>query len=173
MGSMTLTAPTNMSFLAGSTLSGGIINGYDAVNGVIKTSWYVGGTMNTPVTNLKAGFAVDYVNLADNTIGGPSHSSGYQGSYGLYVSYQATEKLSLYTRGEYLSQSGYLVAAGVGAGLPDKAFEITQTIQYDLWKNVLARAEFRWDHNAGSPEDPFSNGVDNAFLLAANLVYKF
>jgi hypothetical protein len=176
LGSLTFTAPTNTGFLAGSTLSAGVINGYDAVNVVNKTSWYVGGTVNTPVTNLKAGFAVDYVNLSDNAIGGPAHSSGYQGSYGLYLSYQATEKLGLYTRGEYLVQSGYLVGTGAGDGLPGKSFEVTETVQYDLWKNVLARLEFRWDHSAGTgsgPEDPFSNGVDNAFLLAANIVYKF
>jgi hypothetical protein len=172
MGSLTFTAPTNMSFLAGSTLSGGVINGYDAVNGVTKTSWYVGGTVNTPITNLKAGFAVDYVNLYENTIGGVAHDSGWQGAYGLYLSYQATEKLGFYTRGEYLSQSDYLVAAGVGAGLPSKAIEITETIQYDLWKNVLARAEFRWDH-AADASAPFSTGLDNAYMLAANLVYKF
>jgi putative OmpL-like beta-barrel porin-2 len=172
MGSLTFTAPKDMGFLAGSTLSGGIISGYDAVNAVNKISWYAGGTMNTPVTNLKAGFAVDYVNLADNTIGGGAHESGYQGAYGLYLSYQATEKLGFYTRGEYLSQSDYIVAAGVGSGLPSKAFELTETIQYDLWKNVLARAEFRWDH-AADASAPFSNGLDNAYMLAANLVYKF
>src|SRR5204863_1182990 len=115
-------------FLAGSTLSAGIINGYDAGTGGTKTSWYAGGAVNTPVTNLKAGFAVDYVNLAPNAFA----NSGYQGSYGLYLSYQATEKLGLYTRGEYLSQSGYLVANGISAGLPGKALEITETIQYDL-----------------------------------------
>ena len=23
---------------------------------------------------------------------------------------------------------------------------VTATVQYDLWKNVLSRVEFRWDH---------------------------
>jgi hypothetical protein len=176
MGSLTYTAPTNMGFLGGSTLSGGIINGYDAVNGVIKTSWYVGGTANTPVSNLKAGFAVDYVNLAANSIGGGAHSSGYQGAYGLYLSYQLTEKLGLYTRGEFFNQSGYLSDVGGYTGMAKRALEVTETVQYDLWKNVLARVEFRWDHaisGSGTIEDPYGNGVDNAFLLGANLVYKF
>ena len=180
MGALTYTAPTNMSFLAGSTLSGGIINGYDQVNGVNKTSWYVGGTVNTPVTNLKAGFAVDYVNLKANNLGfgGAAEKSGYQAAYALYVSYQATEKLGLYTRGEYFTQSGYLSVSPTGyTGMAKEAFEFTETIQYDLWKNVLARAEFRWDHAAatavGAPEDPYSSGKDNVFLLAANIVYKF
>ncbi|HEY5909067.1 MAG TPA: outer membrane beta-barrel protein [Verrucomicrobiae bacterium] len=172
MGSLTFTAPTNMGFLAGSTVSGGIINGYDAVNGVDKTSWYIGGTFNTPIKNVKVGVAHDYVNLAANEIGGLPHDSGYQHATGLYLSWQATEKLTLNTRGEYLAQSGYLVGTPAGAGLPRKAFEVTETVQYDLWRNVLARVEFRWDHAADSG-DPFSNGVDNAFLLAANIIYKF
>ncbi len=172
MGSLTYTAPTNMGFLAGSTLSGGIINGYDAVNAVIKTSWYIGGTFNTPITNVKVGAAHDYVNLASNDIGGFPHDSGYQHATGLYLVWQATEKLSFSTRGEYLAQSGYLVGTGAGVGLPRKAFEVTETAQYDLWKNVMARLEFRWDHAADS-SDPFSNGVDNAYLLAANFIYKF
>ncbi len=172
MGSLTYTAPTNMGFLAGSMLSGGIINGYDAVNAVNKTSWYIGGTFNTPIKNVKIGAAHDYVNLADNAIGGFAHGSGYQHATGLYLVWQATEKLSFNTRGEYFAQSGYLVGTAAGAGLPRKAFEVTETAQYDLWKNVLARLEFRWDHAADS-SDPFSTGVDNAYVLAANIIYKF
>jgi hypothetical protein len=190
IGMLTYTAPTNMSYLAGSTFSAGVISGYDQVNNVNKTSVYAGGTVNTPVNNLKAGFAIDYVMLADNTIGltpaeiaaGVSHASGYQSAYGLYLSYQATEKLGLYTRAEYFNQSTYLAVSTVSSqaapytGMPRGAFELTETLQYDLWKNVLARLEFRWDHATSTvpgAEDPYGNGVDNAFLLAANFVYKF
>ncbi len=185
MGSVTFTCPTNWGWLSGSTLSGGAINGYDAVNGVIKTSLYVGGTLNTPITGVKVGAAYDYVMLGPNTLGpaGAAESSGYQYAVGGYLVWQATEKLSFNSRGEYFAQSGYLAAdnpapgtfatfPGPGFGLPRKAIELTQTVQYDLWKNVLARVEFRWDHAADS-SDPFSNGLDNAYLLAANIIYKF
>ncbi len=172
MGSLTYTAPTNMGVLAGSTLSGGIINGYDAVNAVTKTSWYIGATANTPVKNVKVGAAFDYVNLYSNSIDGAPHSSGYQYAPGLYLVWQVTEKLSFNTRAEYFAQSRYLVATGAGVGLPREAFELTETMQYDLWKNVMARLEFRWDHAADS-SDPFSKGVDNAYLLAANFIFKF
>lgn len=186
-GSLSFTAPTNMSFLAGSTLSAGVMNGYDAVNAVTKTSWYVGGTANTPITGVKVGAAFDYVNLYDNVIGGTLHDSGYQGAVGLYLAWQATEKLSFYTRGEYLWQSGYLSDAAL-AGAPGligrNLYEVTQTVQYDLWKNVLARLEFRWDHaehgNAfgGTLADvatstPAAPSGNTEFLLAANLIYKF
>jgi hypothetical protein len=187
MGSLSFTAPTNMSFLAGSTLSGGVISGYDAGNDVIKTSWYIGGTLNTPINGVKVGFAYDYVNLAKNTIGGDPQSAGYQNAVGAYLSWQATEKLGFYTRGEYFSQSGYLADDALqrlSVGLASSAFEVTQSVQYDLWKNVLARIEFRWDHaehgNAyggvvpsAANATPAAAAANNAFMLAANLIYKF
>ena len=187
LGSVTFTCPTNFGFLAGSTLSGGVINGYDAGTTADKTSLYIGGTFNTPITNLKVGAAYDYVMLGpDANVGALHHSSGYQGAFGLYLSYQATEKLSLYTRGEYFTESGYLAgtagtpgfdALGI-AGTAASAFEVTETVQYDLWKNVLARLEFRWDHaehgaGFGGVAVGAAPTAENAFLLAANIVYKF
>ena len=63
---MTLTAPDSLGFLSGSTLSGGIINGFDAVTSQgIKTSFYVGGSVKTPLKCLSVGFAYDYVALAN------------------------------------------------------------------------------------------------------------
>src|SRR5437899_9803498 len=62
-GTLTYTAPTNTGFLSGSTLSGGAISGFDAVNGVSKDNYYFGGTLNTPVTGLKVGCAFDYLNV--------------------------------------------------------------------------------------------------------------
>jgi hypothetical protein len=180
MASATFTAPTNWGVLGGSTVSGGAINGYDAINGVIKTSWYGGGTFNTPISTLKVGVAFDYVNLANNVLGpidattglATAEHDGYQGVGGVYVNWQATEKLSFNTRGEYEWQSDYLAGTAVGAFMPKNGVEITETIQYDLWKNVIARAEFRWDH-ATDATGPFGKGVDNAYLLAANIIYKF
>jgi hypothetical protein len=175
MGSLTYTCPTNSGFLSGSTISGGAINGFDAGTTADKTSLYVGGTFNTPIPTVKVGAAYDYVMLGPNQFGAVQHSSGYQGAFGLYFSWQATEKLGLYTRGEYFAESGYLAAAGI-AGAAASAFEVTETLQYDLWKNVLARLEFRWDHAehgngfGGTAAVPAGN---NAFLLAANFVYKF
>jgi hypothetical protein len=172
MGSLLVTAPPEMGFLQGSTLLGAIASGYDAVFDVNRVSWYIGGTFNTPLPGVKLGAAHDYVNLKDNSISGSAHDSGYQHATALYLQYQATEKLSLNTRAEYFSQSAYLVGTAAAVGLPKQAFEITQTVQYDLWKNVITRLEFRWDHAADS-SDSFSNGVDNAYLLAANVIYRF
>jgi hypothetical protein len=172
MGSLTYTCPTNCGAWSGSTLSVGIIHGWDAVNAVHKTSWYAGGTVNTPISGVKAGLAFDYVTLGENAIGGGTQQSGYQYAFGAYLNWQAAAKLSLNTRAEYFQQSDYLVGTGAGDNVPAKAYELTETIQYDLWNNVLARAEFRWDH-AADGSAPFSDGRADAYLLAVNFVYKF
>jgi hypothetical protein len=59
--------------------------------------------------------------------------------------------------------------------------EVTATVQYNLWANVISRLEFRWDHidsgNAfGNPEPGPSGatfGDADSFLLAANIIYTF
>ena len=180
IGGVTLTAPDSLGFLAGSTLAGGVINGFDAgASQATKTSFYVGGTMKTPLKCLSVGIAYDYVALANaNTLdeNGDTviHNSGYQNASALYLLWQATEKLTFNTRGEYFSQSQYLVSSG----MPSQAFAVTETVQYDLWKNVISRLEFRWDHSA-SGQDAYggtqsgSPSLKNAFLVAANLIYKF
>jgi hypothetical protein len=178
LGSITLTAPESLGFLAGSTLSGGIINGANmllpstslGVAGVTETSFYAGATIKTPLKALSVGMAFDYECLGPNRVAGVINNSGYQYAGGLYLLFQATEKLSLNLRGEYLNQSSYLATTG----LPSEALEVTASIQYDLWKNVLTRAEFRWDH-ALNGSDPWgaAPSLDNAYLLALNIIYKF
>jgi hypothetical protein len=74
-----------------------------------------------------------------------------------------------------------------GGVFASRVFAYTGTVQYDLWKNVLSRLEVRWDHaaNGGHPyggttvsdgEGGFTSTAPskrNAYLVAANLVYKF
>ena len=183
IGGVSLTAPESMGFLAGSTLSGGVISGYDAVTAHgNKTSLYVGGSFKTPLKNLSVGLAYDYAALANNFTTDPDtgeptvpHASGYQNAGAAYLLWQATEKLTFNTRAEYYSQSSYLV----GSGMPSKVFEVTETVQYSLWKNVISRLEFRWDHSlngsdayGGTASNP-GPSLKNAFLVAANLIYKF
>jgi len=168
MGAIGLTAPARAGFLAGSTLLAGAINGYDAANAVGKTSWYVGGTLNTPLKCLKVGAGYDYVMLAPNTLAGPRNQAGYQAAVAGYLLWQATAKLTVNTRADYFTQSGYLA----GPGLPQRVFALTGTLQYDLWRNVVSRAEFRWDH-AADDSQPYTKGLANACVLALNVIYKF
>ena len=66
----------------------------------------------------------------------------------------------------------------VGNGRKPQIFALTSTVQYDLWKNVISRVEFRWDRSVnGNNMFGGSTAGDqnrkNAFLLAANVIYKF
>ncbi len=194
MGSIMLTAPDNIGFLSGSTLYGGVVNGFShrqsthsvAFPGENSTSYYVGATMATPVQGLRLGGAFDLLNV-DGLTGETWAAAGY-------LSYQATEKLSLHGRVEYLKDRGeqkfFLGIDGDGdvyATNPDKVLSMTATAQYDLWKNVISRIELRWDHSltsvatyGGSSTIGLSEGdggahglLDNAWMLAANIIYKF
>ena len=102
--------------------------------------------------------------------------SAWANAVALYASYQLTEKMTLYGRGEYASTdlpAGYITQTSGKRGV----LALTGTVQYDLWANVLSRIEFRWDHvehgmafggtEAGAPTR------ENAFMLAANVIYKF
>ncbi len=166
MGSFTLTAPKNWGFLGGSTLVGAVINGYNAAAGADQTGWYIGGTFNTPLNNLKIGVAYDYEGISRQPLSGASFAN----ATAVYVLYQATEKLALNLRQEYASSDTGVFAA-------HKVFATTVTAQYDLWKNVLSRLEFRWDH-AADASGPYggvttAGGRDNSYIVIANFVYKF
>jgi hypothetical protein len=173
VGSVTLTAPESLGFLAGSTLTGGIVNGYNALvpnGGATETSFYAGSSVKTPLKFLTVGLAFDYECLGPNRAAVVMNDSGYQYAGALYLLFQATEKLSFNARADYLNQSSYLATTG----LPGESLALTATVQYDLWKNVLTRAEFRWDHalNGSDPWGPLPS-LDNAYVLALNIIYKF
>ena len=206
MGSVALTAPDSWGFLAGSTVYGGAVCGYnsnvnnDAWNatqsrmvptygqapyaGANCANYYVGATIATPIKELRLGVAWDWLDLYQ--------SPGQTWAIAAYASVQATEKLSFHLRGEYLKDS-----AGVLFGTPsvvvadqvfgdhvfygqptDQVLDLTLTAQYDLWKNVITRVEFRYDRSlndaaafggtwTGVPQDC------DAFMLGLNILYKF
>jgi len=187
-GSITVTAPQNWGWLAGSSMTAAMMHGWtssaipepgDGPYAGDVTSVYAGVTLSTPVTGLKVGGAFDYRHVDD----AKEIQGEYQGDtyvYGLYASYQATEKLSLHARGEYMNDKSALfqdTSDLQGAPSSYKVYEVTVTAQYDLWKNVLSRAEFRWDHaDNGSFFGGSTFGSPNqrqAWMLAANVIYKF
>ena len=183
MGAITLTAPKSFGPWAGSALYFGIISGQDTVpvTGAIQppsnqTSYYLGATLNTPVKGLKFGASYDYGVAPRQDLNGFTPGLNTE-AVALYLSYQATGKLSLHARGEYFRINPVIPASVPQlAGLPSEAIAFTGTIQYDLWANVLSRLEVRWDHStAGSAgvAKPFNASDKNAFLIAANIIYKF
>lgn len=182
MASFLVTAPESMGFLSGSTMEAGVVNGLNeggrSAYDENTTSYYVGATVATPVTGLRLGGAFDYMDV--------HNTSGETWSLAGYASYQATEKLSLHFRGEYLRDRGEQkffttdFTDPAASTNPDKVLALTATAQYDLWKNVISRVEFRWDHSLsgqqvwGTPTADVNGGsLHNEWLLAANLIYKF
>jgi len=176
LASLSWTASTNMGWLGGSTVYGGFINGFNnaassAAGGAAsdQTYWYAGTTVTTPLQALKVGASYDYTsNQKHNTLG-----KGYAWAVDGYALYQATEKLSLDGRIEYAKLNA-------ATGVPSKVLALTATAQYDLWKNVVSRAEFRWDHAADGTRAFGGTGVSaaggtakNSYEVIANIAYKF
>ena len=167
MGSIAITAPDTWGFLAGSTLYGGVVNGFSSGITNNQTSWYVGATLATPVEGLRLGAAWDVLDLHDQT--------GDAWAVSVYGSYAATEKLSLHLRGE-LATSVANLWPGLAPGADhNQVWALTGTVQYHLWQNVLTRAEVRWDHADEGTYFTSNSGVNrrNSVLLAANVIYKF
>lgn len=184
MGAVEVTAPESMGFLSGSTFYAGVVNGYDSSvlgsgAGAPHQNYYLGGTFATPVSGLRLGASWDMLRLKTDyhfNTGGGADVEGDAWSLAGYASYQATEKLSLHGRLEYLdahiAQPDFPGEQGI------KALGTTLTVQYDLWQNVLSRLELRWDHSLGG-EDLYGGKtagdteLKNAWMLAGNIVYKF
>jgi hypothetical protein len=176
-GSIALTAPSDWGWLAGSSLYAGALCGFDANAGGNQTrdNYYVGATVNTPVTGLKAGVSFDYVHMwgtattPTSVISPVFNGTGLDNQYawGVYASYQATEKMSLHARGEIIREQGAATAAD------NEAYALTGTVQYDLWENVISRLEMRWDHGDQPSYGDAANLQRNAVMVAANIIYKF
>jgi hypothetical protein len=178
---LTLTAPDSWGFLKGSALYGGIDYGPGA--GSDMTEWYVGTTINTPVTGLS--FGASYDGISDADVAG--FDAGNFQAFAGYASYKLNDKASINGRFEYASGSAlqaleyYGNFSGVAPydGALDKVIAVTGTFEYDLWANVISRLEVRWDHNAGGGPAAFGGEVpgvptkNNEILIAANVIYKF
>lgn len=167
MGSIALTAPDTWGFLAGSTLYGGVVNGFSSGINDNQTSWYVGATVATPIEGLRFGAAWDVLDLHDQT--------GDAWAVSVYGSYAATEKLSLHVRGELATSVANLWPGLASGAENNQVWSLTGTVQYDLWQNVLTRAEVRWDHADEGTYFSSDSGFNrrNSVLLAANVIYKF
>ena len=172
MASAAFTIPEAAGFLSGSTVYTGFVEGFGGSTDEDQVNFYVGATLNTPVTGFKVGGAFDYV---DNFLGVDGADAR---TYAVYASFAATEKLSLHARAEYADiDNVYGGLSGVVGGIAGDVFALTGTIEYDLWRNVLSRLEIRWDHAAQGGDlfagDPGAPTLKNQYLIAANFIYKF
>jgi len=185
MGSVAITAPESLGFASGSTLYGGVVNGFNnsvlgSGLGMPTLNAYIGGTLATPITGLRLGAAWDLLNI-DTRVAGTKQEADIWTLAG-YASFQATEKLSFHGRFEYATGDIDQGFGGLGLGSfgrENAIYAATATAQYDLWKNVISRLEFRWDHlehgNAFGGADAVTGAPtrSNSFLIAANVIYKF
>jgi len=189
---LTLTAPDSWGSLKGSALYAGIDYGEGDSGGATvsggtghdRQEVYVGTTINTPVKDLTVGASWDWIHHVDIFTGFGTVDAQYVDSIAGYVSYKATDKLSLNGRAEYANGPGLtgLLAAADGEAPGhhpfNKVMAVTGTLQYDLWANVISRLEVRWDHAADS-STPFGGTVPgvgtkrNEVMVAANAIYKF
>jgi hypothetical protein len=188
MGSMTYTAPSSWGWAAGSSMYAGVAYGFNGGSSPGFTGYYQNGnqmnvyagtTLNTPWKQLTTGLAFDYVHnyLGGATFGGTRVYNDVT-VIGLYATYKATDKLSLSGRGEYIhGQFNGLDTPNFGYS--SEGWELTGTMEYDLWANVVSRLELRWDQT-GSVNTPESIYYDNSTLdkkysvgLYANVIYKF
>jgi len=178
---ITLTAPDSFGWAKGASLSAGYTGGPNVSNNEHVQQWYVGGTLPLPVTGLSLGIAYDYTGNIGGYVGAPS--GGYANATALYVMWQATEKLKLNTRLDYTSatQGWYYnpgASATTGHSGNDQLGSLTVTADYSLWKNVVSRAEMRWDRSLDGT-GPFGGTVagvphdKNAVSLALNIIYLF
>jgi hypothetical protein len=182
-GAIALTAPSDWGWLAGSSLYGGILVGFDPAAtpgpgdaGGTRDNYYAGATINTPVNGLKAGVSFDYVHMWEGATTGSVISPAFGGvdnayAWAFYLSFQATEKMSLHGRAETIREQGDT------PGTDNEAYALTGTVQYNLWENVISRVEVRWDHG---DQDSYGSGgpggtpdEKNRVLVAGNIIYKF
>jgi len=162
VASVALTAPDSWGWIKGSTLNLQTVQTFDVFGQNVYSASF---TMNTPVTGLKAGLAFDRLQVLG---GNPEKEDG--SIYGIYTTFQQTDKLSYNLRAEYLD---FPTGNDEISAFFSKGEEVTFTVEYDLWANVTSRAEVRWDHDEHGLGTFNQNGTANAFLLALNLVYKF
>ncbi len=192
MGDIQFTAPDSAGWMQGATFEFGAINSAGSSTGVTgTTSVYAGGTVPTPVKALKLGAAFDYLDIHNShsaPAGNPANDSIWNIAF--YTSYQATDKLSLNLRAEYLSaHDAGASSAGIFSGNSNTedlygqhgAEELTATAQYQLWANVISRLEFRWDHVENTDAFGWQSGNanpagafrSNDYMIALNLIYQF
>jgi len=183
MASMTLTAPESWGSLKGSALYAGIVygNSSGSNSGNVyaekqTTSSYIGATVATPVEGLAVGAAFDYRNNGPTATGINQFNNNYAWAAAGYITFQASEKWKFAGRLDHTQASNGTWYGGP-AGESNELTSTTLTADYALWANVVTRAEFRWDHAHSG--DPFGNvgtptgGSNDAYTLAANVIYKF
>jgi hypothetical protein len=177
-----------------------MVNGWTATDSLNGTTLnlYGGVTLNTPVKGWRFGASYDYATRTDDAAPGGSQAALNAWAATAYTSYQLTEKASIHLRGEYAQTDANVYGTGTQLSNGNsKLLGATATLQYDLWKNVISRLEFIWDHQAGdnnmtrfggdtrktvevddgaggTTTAPLTHGSRvNNYTIALNIIYRF
>ncbi len=186
MGAASLIFPESTGFLAGTELylaavSGVVADGNrdaapDSRPNTTGVNFCL--SMPLPVEGLSWAFCYDHVgNSSRGTL--PSGKANWSNAYGVYLIYEATDRLSFANRIEYAEGTpGTFDVAGThpnwGTSEEDQFLADTVTVSYRMCENVLTRAEFRWDHDLSASKRMSDDGTrDNAFGIGASIVYLF
>jgi hypothetical protein len=186
MASVAYTAPESTGFLSGGGIYAGIVRGKQSgvanTDQAVRISYYAGMTIPTPVENLKAGLAFDYLTLD----GGAAYNTSPTTAIAGYLSFGMSEKLTLHGRMDYVSVGGDGITTPTVANpnpdvysngtlfqAGDDFISTTATADYQLWENVISRMELRWDHDLDNADHFRSGTADDEFTLLANVIYKF
>jgi hypothetical protein len=187
LASVAVTAPDSWGALSGSTWSGGVVTGDDLGLSKNTVSLYTGLNFLTGLEGFSVGLAFDYRMNGPNVFSeskSPDRSENWAYALGGYLSFAATEKLTLNARIDYLNGSdgtfydaggSWLSGVYVGDGVADtrnELFALTGTADYALWANVLSRLEIRWD-TALNGDAPFGTDDKNAVTVTGNVVFVF
>jgi hypothetical protein len=166
LGSVAITAPESMGFLAGATVYGGIVYSgiaEDPAGSDDIVNYYAGATLPTPAKALTIGVAYDY---QANGLFDESYASAIGG----YLSIQLSEKLKLNARAEYAT--GSETAYGTATGQDPELLGVVGTLDYSLWAQAITRLEFRWDHDLAG-DKVFGSDDNDVMSLVLNTIFKF
>jgi len=168
MASVAVVAPDSMGALSGATLYAGFLDGLAGNTSTQPdtTNYYLGATLPTPIDGLALGLAYDHVDDAPTGVAGIDADV-----IGAYVSYQATDKMALHGRIEYVTGDNGLYYVGNGSD-DNELLGLTATVDYSLWDNVITRLEGRWDQQLDDNGDVYGAG-DDVFTLTLNAIYNF
>ena len=158
MAAATLTAPESFGFLKGTSVTAGWVGGRANTSATTVDSIYVGGTIPLPIAGLSLGLAWDNLGRKD---------TADTSAIAAYLSYKASDKLSVNARVEYLD-----VGANGTIGDTANGSELISTtigLDYKLWANVISRIEYRLDTKSDTIQS--ARKYDSAVI--ANVIYNF
>jgi len=142
-------------FLEGTVLTYGRVEGAAASSSTDKDNQYVGASIPLPIEKLSYGLAWDIQE---------EDSEADTNVVGHYLSYKATDDLTVHFRYEHGNLNDGTTTGGVDVGV-DGLQAYTVGLDYKMWKNVTTRVEFSSVGSDAAEQDTET--------LVFNVIYSF